>query len=145
MTSSSPSGTSTSSPAWRGSTCSCDGLRTATAQVETPRIITPSSTAWPPTGASRCALIRPSASSCCCGSVTAWMLNAAQSVHVVLLARLCDQLFRIDHDAHLLLAHGAVERHGLLLPRLERVDDLRLVHDLAVDAQQRADVLGEPI
>ena len=26
------------------------GLRTATAQVETPRIITPSSTAWPPTG-----------------------------------------------------------------------------------------------
>ena len=28
------------------------GLRTATAQVETPRIITPSSTAWPPTGAS---------------------------------------------------------------------------------------------
>ena len=31
------------------------GLRTATAQVETPRIITPSSTACPPTGASRCA------------------------------------------------------------------------------------------
>ena len=31
------------------------GLRTATAQVETPRIITPSSTAWPPTGASRLA------------------------------------------------------------------------------------------
>ena len=29
------------------------GVRTATAQVETPRIITPSSTAWPPTGASR--------------------------------------------------------------------------------------------
>ena len=26
----------------------------ATAQVETPRIITPSRTAWPPTGASRC-------------------------------------------------------------------------------------------
>ena len=30
-------------------------LRTATAQVETPRIMTPSRTAWPPTGASRCA------------------------------------------------------------------------------------------
>ena len=28
------------------------GVRQATAQVETPRIITPSSTAWPPTGAS---------------------------------------------------------------------------------------------
>ena len=36
------------------------GLRTATAQVETPRIITPSSTAWPPTGASREATGMPS-------------------------------------------------------------------------------------
>ena len=36
------------------------GLRTATAQVETPRIITPSSTAWPPTGASRWATGSPS-------------------------------------------------------------------------------------
>src|SRR5213078_2052033 len=35
-------------------------LRTATAQVDTPRIITPSSTAWPPTGASRCAISAPS-------------------------------------------------------------------------------------
>ena len=85
--------------------------------------------------ASRCALILPSASSCPCGSLTAWMLNAAQSVHVVLLARLCDQLFRIDHDAHLLLAHGAIKFDRPLLAWLERVDDLRLVHDLAVDAQ----------
>ena len=36
------------------------GLRTATAQVETPRIITPSSTAWPPTGASLVPTGRPS-------------------------------------------------------------------------------------
>ena len=36
------------------------GLRTATAQVETPRIITPSSTAWPPTGASSEATGMPS-------------------------------------------------------------------------------------
>src|SRR4051794_29392073 len=36
------------------------GLRTATAHVETPRIITPSSTAWPPTGASRLATGIPS-------------------------------------------------------------------------------------
>src|SRR5215218_10438559 len=36
------------------------GFRTATDQVETPRIITPSSTAWPPTGASRLATGRPS-------------------------------------------------------------------------------------
>src|SRR6266516_4719485 len=39
---------------------SSSGLRTATAQVETPRIITPSSTAWPPTGASRLATGIPS-------------------------------------------------------------------------------------
>src|SRR3954454_22351975 len=44
------------------SSCSGSGLRTATAQVETPRIITPSSTAWPPTGASRWAQRRPGAS-----------------------------------------------------------------------------------
>ena len=36
------------------------GRRTATAQVETPRIITPSSTAWPPTGLSRAAISAPS-------------------------------------------------------------------------------------
>ena len=36
------------------------GLRTATAHVETPRIITPSRTAWPPTGASRDAIRAPS-------------------------------------------------------------------------------------
>ena len=40
--------------------CSGSGLRTATAQVETPRIITPSSTACPPTGASFCAIRAPS-------------------------------------------------------------------------------------
>jgi len=41
-------------------TCSGAGARTATAHVETPRIITPSSTAWPPTGASRAAISVPS-------------------------------------------------------------------------------------
>ena len=44
------------------SSCSAEGLRTATAHVETPRIITPSSTAWPPTGASRWAMSAPSGS-----------------------------------------------------------------------------------
>src|SRR3954447_4100764 len=38
------------------------GVRTATAHVETPRIITPSRTACPPTGASRLAIRRPSGS-----------------------------------------------------------------------------------
>ena len=39
---------------WRPSAiCSGAGARTATAHVETPRIITPSSTACPPSAASR--------------------------------------------------------------------------------------------
>src|SRR3954451_2311783 len=42
------------------SSTSPSGVRTATAQTETPRIITPSSTAWPPTGASRLATRAPS-------------------------------------------------------------------------------------
>ena len=45
----------------RSAAISC-GTRTATAQVETPRIITPSSTAWPPIGASRADITPPSAS-----------------------------------------------------------------------------------
>ena len=49
------SGSRPSSPS-----CSGRGLRTATAHVETPRIITPSSTACPPTGASFCAIRAPS-------------------------------------------------------------------------------------
>ena len=42
------------------SSISPSGFRTATAQVETPRIITPSSTACPPIGASREATGMPS-------------------------------------------------------------------------------------
>src|SRR3954471_6939815 len=55
------------------SSCSGSGLRTATAQVETPRIITPSSTAWPPTGASRWAQRRPGASP----GASLWTTSAA--------------------------------------------------------------------
>ena len=47
-----------SSPGPRRRAAPADGLRTATAQVEMPRIITPSSTAWPPTGASLVASLR---------------------------------------------------------------------------------------
>src|SRR5687768_9709032 len=99
-TSISPFGMSTRSPRWTASTCSADGLRTATAHVETPRIITPSRTACPPTGASRCALIRPSASTWGCGSVTARMLEAARVAHVVPLVGLVDHLFGIYDHAH---------------------------------------------
>src|SRR5947209_18722605 len=59
-TSMSPSAASVGSSFWPSASCSGDGLRTATAQVETPRIITPSRTAWPPTGASRWATSSPS-------------------------------------------------------------------------------------
>ena len=85
------------------------GLRTATAQVETPRIITPSSTAWPPTGASREATGMPSgmrsrefrawperrrrpcscqesASSCVRGSAALEALDPAAGVDELLLA-----------------------------------------------------------
>ncbi len=48
------------SPSAPGGASSGSGLRTATAHVETPRIITPSSTAWPPSGASRPATGMPS-------------------------------------------------------------------------------------
>jgi hypothetical protein len=52
MTSISPAAASRMSRSSPWASCSSDGLRTATAQIETPRIITPSSTAWPPIGAS---------------------------------------------------------------------------------------------
>src|SRR5947209_1208938 len=48
------------------------GLRTATAQLEIPRIITPSRTAWPPTGASRVA----SSGGACTREPTRWRLGA---------------------------------------------------------------------
>ena len=47
---------------------SAAGARTATAHVETPRIMTPSRTAWPPTGASRTAVRDPSVSRCASGA-----------------------------------------------------------------------------
>ena len=53
-TSISPAASPASRPSWRVELVGA-GMRTATAQVEMPRIITPSRTAWPPTGASRVA------------------------------------------------------------------------------------------
>ena len=47
------------------STAISPSLRVATAQVDTPRIITPSRTAWPPTGASRCS-----------GLLTHWVIGS---------------------------------------------------------------------
>src|SRR4029079_19331888 len=78
-TSISPSGTSSaSSPP--SLSCSGAGLRTATAHVETPRIITPSRTAWPPTGASRWATRVPGDSPATAVSALALVLLAGGGV-----------------------------------------------------------------
>ena len=70
-TSISPSAASPGS-SWRPpSSCSGSGMRTATAHVETPRIITPSSTACPPTGRSRPATRGSGAGSRCASCAAA--------------------------------------------------------------------------
>ena len=60
--------------------CSAEGLRTATAQVEMPRIMTPSRTAWPPIGASRVASRRWSGALPLLdgGALTVLIVSAAQ-------------------------------------------------------------------
>src|SRR4051812_41906933 len=95
------------------------GLRTATAQVETPRIMTPSMTAWPPTGASRCAIRvslltrRGSAARRCSwrglgapgalGGATLEALDPAAGVDELLLARVERVAVRADLDVHVAL------------------------------------------
>ena len=67
--------------AGRSSSCSCSGvgLRTATAQCATPRIITPSSTACPPTGASRWAFSAPPSAPLSISTSTGVVAGAAAS------------------------------------------------------------------
>src|SRR5829696_4519628 len=93
------------------------GVRHATAQIETPRIITPSRTAWPPTGASPTATGRPSGirSDCAppgralfdCGSGSG--LNAAACVNQLLLARIEGVALRADLHVKLGLRGARVE------------------------------------
>src|ERR687887_1368225 len=87
------------------------GRRTATAHVETPRIITPSSTAWPPTGASR-RLWSPSwAGRVWARSSLMWScyrrpgggpqaLLAGKAQRVVLLVGLGDRVLGVHDRAH---------------------------------------------
>src|SRR5215211_1834802 len=112
------SGSRPSSPS-----CSGRGLRTATAQVETPRIITPSSTACPPTGASFCAIRAPSgrrvsdmaswvASSCRRergGGAALEALHAATRVDQLLLARVERVAVRADLHVDLRLGRAGRE------------------------------------
>src|SRR5215217_7750256 len=134
------------------SSCRAEGLRTATAQVEMPRIITPSSTAWPPIGASVVAsrgrsgelpfmevgaltalivsALRPSASMI--NSAPA-EIQAAQLVRVVRLGRLGDHLVGVRLHAYELLTVRAPDDHRPGLAAAERQRDG--VHHVAIDAE----------
>src|SRR3954470_11431207 len=116
-TSISPSGTSSaSSPP--SLSCSGAGLRTATAHVETPRIMTPSRTAWPPTGASRCATrASPKAPSPTATLAPSELLGASGILR--------GELTLVGGAGASLAALEAVDAtagvHDLLLARVERV------------------------
>src|SRR3954470_6086361 len=96
------------------------GLRTATAHVETPRIITPSSTACPPTGASRCAMGAPSGRRVCSvtggrrvlplalGGAALEALHATAGVDQLLLARV--ERVAVGADLHVDPALGRARR-----------------------------------
>src|SRR3954471_21721648 len=90
------------------------GLRTPTAHVETPRIMTPSRTAWPPTGASRCATSSPSViglSTRGLGGAALEAIDPATRVDQLLPARVERVAVRADLDVDL----------GLRRPRRELV------------------------
>src|SRR3954451_2177215 len=109
------------------------GLRTPTAHVETPRIITPSSTACPPTGASRCACSAGRGGAAvsvltCIGSAAgpaSWSLgagalplggaalealDATAGVDQLLLARVERVAVRADLHVHVALGRAGRER-----------------------------------
>src|SRR5215208_1557530 len=122
LTSISPRAAS-SRPNPSGRICSGRGLRTATAQVETPRIITPSSTACPPTGASFCAIRAPSGRRVSDMDRLGWLalvaagaasgaaleaLHAATRVDQLLLARV--ERVAVGADLHVDLGLGRARR-----------------------------------
>src|SRR4051812_97800 len=131
-TSISPSAASVGSSSRPPASCSGDGLRTATAHVETPRIITPSRTAWPPIGASR------GTGAPFCGSASLipslyrrepreptafsaqWRAGRAQDV--VVLVGLVDLVAPVDDHPHRLLARRCGEAHGLRVPGVHPVE-----------------------
>src|SRR4051812_11497780 len=118
----------------RRETIGCDwtaispsGVREATAQVETPRIITPSSTAWPPTaasrwtGRSRTGLLTPPTSAArprtsggspaalALGRPALEALDAPAGVHELLLARVEGMAVGADLDVHVALGRAGDE------------------------------------
>src|SRR3954452_24317969 len=115
------------------------GFRTATAHVETPRIMTPSSTAWPPTGASRLATRVPS------GSRSDSSAAAMRSLLVDFLPLAAAALEAVDPSAgvHELLAarvEGMAVRADLDVDLALRRAGRELVPAGAADV--RLDVLG---
>src|SRR4051794_35320428 len=143
-TSISPSAASVGSRWCPSASCSGEGLRTATAHVETPRIITPSSTAWPPIGAS----IRFGSSLCGSRSLipspyrrqrapqepSATDDGTGGAQHVVVLVRLAKGVRGVGQGPHGALAHGPVEAHRHGLAGLHEVDG-RGVRPGAVDEE----------
>src|SRR5215213_5965390 len=98
--------------------CSAEGLRTATAQVEMPRIITPSRTACPPIGASfvaslRWSLTSPMVSARAPPALAGGQVGAGELAGVVGLRRLHDQPIGIHLDLHRADALRSVDHHDL--------------------------------
>src|SRR3954465_9680486 len=127
------------------------GLRTATAQVEMPRIITPSSTAWPPMGASWRACFSPtltppivSAPSRVAVRLLMAELGAGELAGVVGLRALGDQPPGVGHGGQAVLAGRPPEDEHPLLARGQGCHglgvDLRPVH-----GQAHGHVLGASV
>src|SRR5215204_815199 len=119
--------------------CSGDGLRTATAQVEMPRIITPSRTACPPIGASfvaslRWSLTSPMVSARAPPALAGGQVGAGELAGVVALSRLHDQPVGIHLDLHRADTRRPVDHHDLTRGGRQRRDH-HGVHDRAVDGQ----------
>src|SRR6059058_4944609 len=83
------------------------GLRTATAQFEGPRIMTPSRTAWPPTG---CDMRLAAARAAGLLEAALEALDTAARVHQLLLARVERVALAADLDVQLRLGGTRLER-----------------------------------
>ena len=87
------------------------GVRTATAQLPGPRIITPSRTACPPTVDAIAALAgRAALGALCALEALLEALHAAARVHELLLARVERMAVRADLDVQLRLRRAGLER-----------------------------------
>src|SRR3954468_969825 len=142
---------------WETSLIRPSGRRTATAQLDGPRIITPSRTAWPPTlVVTWTAALRGSTTDALClagrlglrGSLApAEALDASARVDELLLARVERVAVRADLDVDLALGRSCGEvvpaRAGHMCKLVGRVDVL--LHALQLTSERHFDpVVREP-